>query len=65
MTFIGKFIHNRKMEDIKMKLTREEAIRRWNAAIATKRAAVEKMKKMLSEDYKLRTGKEPVGFNVL
>ena len=48
-----------------MKLTREEAIRRWNAAIATKRAAVEKMKKMLSEDYKLRTGKEPVGFNVL
>jgi len=65
VTFIGKFINNTKVEDIKMKLTREEAVRRWNAAIATKRAAVEKMQKMLSEDYKLRTGKEPVGFNVL
>ena len=47
------------------KLTREEALRRWNAALATKRAAVEKMQKMLYEDYKLRTGEEPVGFNVL
>ena len=48
-----------------VKLTREEALRRWNAALATKRAAVEKMQKMLYEDYKLRTGEEPLGFNVL
>ena len=47
------------------KLTREEAIRRWNAAIATKRAMVEKMQKSLYEDYKLRTGEEPLKFNVL
>ena len=48
-----------------VKLTREEAIRRWNAAIATKRAMVEKMQKSLYEDYKQATGEEPVRFNVL
>ena len=47
------------------KLTREEAIRRWNLAKATKKAMVEKMRKNLYEDYKLRTGEEPVRFNVL
>ena len=47
------------------RLTREEALRRWNAALATKRATVAKMQKMLYEDYKLRTGKEPVRFKVL
>lgn len=47
------------------KLTREEAIRRWNLAKATKKAMVEKMRKELYEDYKLRTGEEPVCFNVL
>ena len=65
VTFIGKFTNNRKMEDIKMKLTREEAVRRWNAAIATKRAMVEKMQKSLYEDCKMSTGEEPVKFNVL
>ena len=44
------------------KLTREEALRRWKSAKATKKA---KMQKMLYEDYKLRTGEEPVNFNVL
>lgn len=47
------------------KLTREEALRRWNSAKATKRAMVEKMQKSLYEDYKLSTGEEPVRFNVL
>ena len=47
------------------RLTREEALRRWNVALATKRATVAKMQKMLYEDYKLRTGKEPVRFKVL
>ena len=42
------------------KLTREEAL-----AKATKKAMVDKMQKMLYEDYKLRTGEEPVRFNVL
>ena len=47
------------------KLTREEALRRWKSAKATKKAMVDKMQKMLYEDYKLRTGEEPVRFNVL
>ena len=47
------------------KLTREEALRRWKSAKATKMAMVEKMQKMLYEDYKARTGMEPVQFNVL
>ena len=48
-----------------MKLTREEAIRRWNAAKATKKAMVEKMQKSLFEECKMATGEEPVRFNVL
>ena len=32
------------------KLTREEALRRWKSAKATKKAMVDKMKKMLYED---------------
>lgn len=47
------------------KLTRDEAIRRWNLAKVTKKAMVEKMHKALYEDYKSRTGEEPVRFNVL
>lgn len=47
------------------KLNREEAQRRWKAAIATKRAMVEKMQKVLYEDYVARTGEKPVKFNVL
>lgn len=34
------------------KLTREEALRRWKSAKATKKAMVDKMQKMLYEDYK-------------
>lgn len=44
------------------KLTREEALRRWKSAKATKKAMVEKM---LYEDYKLRTDEEPVNFKVV
>ena len=47
------------------KLPPEEAPRRWTSAQATKKAMVDKMKKMLYEDCKLRTGEEPVRFNVL
>lgn len=47
------------------KLTREEALRRWNSAKATKKAMVEKMQRALYEDYKARTGEEPLHFNVL
>ena len=54
------------MEDLNMaKITREEAIRRWKAAKPTKKAMIEKMQKMLYEDYKARTGEEPVKFNIL
>ena len=47
------------------KLTREEALRRWQSATATKKAMVDKMQKMIYEDYKQQTGEEPVNFNVL
>ena len=47
------------------KLTREEAMRRWNSAKASKKAMVEKMRRVLYEDYKQRTGEEPARFNVL
>lgn len=47
------------------KLTREEVIRRWNLAKAQKKEMVEKMRKALYDDYKLRTGEEPTHFNVL
>lgn len=46
------------------KMTREEAIKRWNAAKATKKEMVEKMRKALYEEYKSRTGEEPLQFNV-
>ena len=32
---------------------------------AQKKAMVEKMRKMLYEDYKARTGEDPITFNVL
>ena len=47
------------------KLTREEALRRWKSAKATKKAMVDMMQKLLYEDYILSTGEEPVRFNVL
>lgn len=47
------------------KLTREEALRRWSLAKATKRAMVEKMRKVMYDEYKARTGEEPNRFNVL
>ena len=47
------------------KLTREEAHSRGKSANVTKKATADKKPKMLYEDYKLRTGEEPVRFNVL
>lgn len=47
------------------KITKAEALRRWNSAKEQKMAMVEKMRKMLYEDYKTRTGEEPITFNVL
>ncbi len=46
------------------KITRAEAIKRWESAKAQKKVMVEKMRKMLYEDYKARTGEEPLTFNV-
>ena len=45
--------------------TREEALKRWESAKKQKKAMVEKMRKALYEDYKARTGEEPLTFNVL
>ena len=47
------------------KITKAEALRRWNSAKEQKKAMVEKMRKMLYEDYKARTGDDPITFNVL
>lgn len=47
------------------KITREEALSRWSSAKAQKKELVEKMRKMLYEDYKARTVEEPLTFNVL
>ena len=47
------------------KITKAEALRRSNSAKEQKKAMVEKMRKMLYEDYKTRTGEEPITFNVL
>lgn len=46
-------------------ITREEALRRWTSAKEQKREMVEKMRKVLYEDCKARTGEEPLTFNVL
>ena len=47
------------------KITREEALKHWESAKIQKKAMVEKMRKELYEDYKARTGEEPLTFNVL
>ena len=47
------------------KITKAEALRRWNSAKEQKKAMVEKMRKMLYEDYKARSGEDPITFNVL
>lgn len=47
------------------KITKAEALRRWNSAKEQKKVMVEKMRKMLYEDYKARTGEDPITFNVL
>ena len=47
------------------KITKAEALRRWNSAKEQKKTMVEKMRKMLYEDYKARTGEDPITFNVL
>ena len=47
------------------KITKAEALRRWNSAKEQKKAMVEKMRKMLYEDYKARTGEDPITFKVL
>lgn len=47
------------------KITKAEALRRWNSAKEQKKAMVEKMREMLYDDYKTQTGEEPVRFNVL
>ena len=48
----------------KMKITREEALRRWNTALETKRRMVEKLEALSRESYKEKTGEYPVGVEV-
>ena len=46
------------------KLTREEALRRWNASKETKRKMVEKVETLVRNSCLERTGKEPIGIEV-
>ena len=45
-------------------LTREEALRRWNASKETKRKMVEKLEILVRNSCLERTGKEPIGIEV-
>ena len=46
------------------KITREEALRRWNASKETKRKVVEKLETLVRNSCLERTGKEPIGIEV-
>ncbi len=46
------------------KISREEALRRWNAAKETKRRMMDKLEKMARESYKKRTGEYPVSIEL-
>ncbi len=43
------------------KLTREEALRRWNASKENKRKMVEKLENLVRKSCLEHTGKEPIG----
>ncbi len=47
-----------------IKMTREEAVRRWNASKETKRKMVEKLERLVRNSCLERTGKEPTGVEV-
>ena len=46
------------------KLTREEALRRWNASKENKRKMVEELENLVRKSCLERTGKEPIGVEV-
>ena len=46
------------------KLTREEALLRWNASKETKRKMVEKLETLVRKSCLERTGKEPIGIEI-
>ena len=48
----------------KIKITREEALRRWNSALETKRRMAERLEMLARESYKEQTGEYPVGVEV-
>ena len=48
----------------KIKMTREEALRRWNTALETKHRMVERLERLARESYKEQTGEYPVGVEV-
>ena len=48
----------------KIKITREEALRRWNSAKETKRRMVERLETLARESYKEKTGEYPAGVEV-
>ena len=48
----------------KIKITREEALRRWKSAKETKRRMVARLEALSRESYKEQTGEYPMGVEV-
>ena len=48
----------------KLKITREDALRRWKSAKETKRRMVAKLETLSRESYKEQTGEYPMGVEV-
>lgn len=47
------------------KMTREEALKRFQASVAKKKAFIEELEKSMREEYRKETGEEAKYFNVL
>lgn len=62
--FMRIFVAKKHIYIMNTTITREEALRRWNAAKENRRKIIERMKVMLYEEIKVRTGKEITDFNV-
>lgn len=48
----------------KVKITKEEAIRRWNTAKETKRRMLERLETLARESYNEQTGEYDVGVDI-
>ena len=63
---VCNFVANKNIDTAmdNIKITREEAKRRWSTAKETKRRMVERLENLARESYKEQTGEYPVGVEV-